>query len=549
MKKETRVIAITELHVVREDGKAPALEGYAAVFNSESHDLGGFIEQVKPGAFARALNKKMDVRALINHDPSLLLARTKSGTLVLSEDARGLKMRAELGNQQYAKDLYESVSRGDIDQMSFSFKAVKQTWGERKNDDGSWIATRDLEDVDLFDVSAVTYPAYEGTSISARARWADEVPVEIRSAIEAHEAEGVIIETRLYKNAKDVPEYVPSDKKAQWLEVWNSAYKAAIKDGKSKDDAEKSAFAQANGVAGPNADKKSDPPSGESRAAEGEELESYEDVQKEINEELAEKFGYGPKGWQQVWLVETFDTYAIVSKCEPENGYYKISWSVDADGHEITLGDLEPVTVEYVPSDRMLHLAVTARGVKIVTPLNPTIPDQTTPAVGVDAGHTESAQHRDDGDCEDPNCTCQNNMVDAADAEMEDSERATLTAEQRAGNVRTKRVGGKNLPASAFAFVGDKDKSETWKYPIHDASHVRNALARWGQHKGIPKDKEAGVYRKILAAAKKFNIDVSEQNSQTMSGLEIDELHFKRAEQILIDAAQDEANQARLAAI
>src|SRR5574337_362265 len=120
MKKETRYLVATELRVVRAAGKAPALEGYAAVFNSESHDLGGFVEQVKPGAFARAITAKADVRALINHDPSLILARTKSGTLVLTEDDRGLRMRAELGNQQYAKDLYESVERGDIDQMSFS---------------------------------------------------------------------------------------------------------------------------------------------------------------------------------------------------------------------------------------------------------------------------------------------------------------------------------------------------------------------------------------------------------------------------------------------
>jgi HK97 family phage prohead protease len=533
MKKETRYLVATELRVVRAEGKSPALEGYAAVFNSESHDLGGFVEQVKSGAFARAIKAKADVRALINHDPSLILGRTKSGTLVISEDDRGLRFHADLGGQDYATNLYESVERGDIDQCSFSFKAVKQSWGERKNPDGSWIATRDLEDVDLYDVSAVTYPAYEGTSVAARARWADEVPTEVRSLIETHEAEdaAAVVDARLYKDTKDIPDYVPESKKAQWLEVWNSAYKAAIKDGKAKDDAEKSAFAQANGVAGPNADKKSDPPKGEQRD-ENEPLDSFEDVQAELNEELAAKFGYSPQGWQAVWLIETFDDYAIVCKCEPEKDYFKISYSIGADGHEITLGNLEPVTLEYVPAERMLKLAVAARGVKVVTGQEVSIPAQKeAPSDPVDAGHTLSANHRDDGDCEDPNCECQNVMADGSAVEIEETERAALTAE------------------SAFAFVGDPDKTETWKLPVHDEEHARNALARFNQTQGIPAAKKAGVYRKIVAAAKKFGIEVSETNSLELAGLETDERNLARASSIMVDSAQDEANRAKLAAL
>lgn len=187
MMHETRYIA-TEVRVVREAGKAPAIEGYAAVFNSPSHDLGGFIERVKPGAFARGIKAKADVRALINHDPNKILGRTKSNTLQLQEDARGLKFRVTLADVSYARDLYASVQRGDLDQCSFSFTPVKQTWGEEQASDGSWRVTRELEDVDVFDVSVVTYPAYEETSAVARERWADCVPGEIRARVEAREA-------------------------------------------------------------------------------------------------------------------------------------------------------------------------------------------------------------------------------------------------------------------------------------------------------------------------------------------------------------------------
>jgi len=87
------------------------------------------------------------------------------------------------------------------------------------------------------------------------------------------------------------------------------------------------------------------------------------------------------------------------------------------------------------------------------------------------------------------------------------------TLEFRDNMVRTKKVGGKNLTKDKFAFVGDANDTATWKYPIHDASHVRNALARWGQHTGIPAESEAGVYGKIKSAAKKFGVEVTETNA------------------------------------
>jgi HK97 family phage prohead protease/HK97 family phage major capsid protein len=135
------------------------LEGYAAVFNSET-DLGHFREVIKPGAFDDVMTN--DVRALINHDPNLILGRTENGTLELSTDERGLKYRVKLGNQQYAKDFYESVKRGDISQSSFAFTIKEQTWNDERT-------VRSVDKVrQLLDVSPVTYPAYAAATVQAR---------------------------------------------------------------------------------------------------------------------------------------------------------------------------------------------------------------------------------------------------------------------------------------------------------------------------------------------------------------------------------------------
>ena len=145
---------------VREaDSDDMVLEGYAAVFNSET-DLGHFREVIKPGAFDDVMTD--DVRALINHDPNLILGRTENGTLELSTDERGLKYRVKLGDQQYAKDFYESVKRGDISQSSFAFTIKDQSWNEERT-------VRSVDKVrQLLDVSPVTYPAYAAATVQAR---------------------------------------------------------------------------------------------------------------------------------------------------------------------------------------------------------------------------------------------------------------------------------------------------------------------------------------------------------------------------------------------
>jgi uncharacterized protein len=157
---------------LRTAGDEFALVGYAATFNSWSKDLGGFRERILPGTFARSLAAKADVKCLKNHAPDNILGRTKSGTLTLSTDAKGLKFRCELDkNSQAHKDLYASVQRGDIDECSFAFTvpAGGDALTEGLDPDTNQrCVLRTLKDVDLLDVSVVTYPAYNQTSAGAR---------------------------------------------------------------------------------------------------------------------------------------------------------------------------------------------------------------------------------------------------------------------------------------------------------------------------------------------------------------------------------------------
>jgi len=154
-----------ELRVQKREGKTPMLVGYPAKFNRLSQNLGGFRENILPGAFKRTLAQHADVRALLNHNPDLILGRTGPGTLRLTEDAVGLRMEIDMPDTQVARDLMTSVERGDIDQGSFRFRCVNDEW--RTQDGGS---IRDLKDVDLEDASVVTFPAYLDTVIDVRSK-------------------------------------------------------------------------------------------------------------------------------------------------------------------------------------------------------------------------------------------------------------------------------------------------------------------------------------------------------------------------------------------
>jgi len=154
----------------REDGENPTIEGYFAVFNSNYEIAPGMSESIAPGAFSRTLSN--DVRALINHDTTLVLGRTKANTLELREDSHGLWGKISINpNDRDAMNLYERVKRGDVDQCSFGFDLKEQDTEIR--DDGAVHWT--IKDLDLFEVSCCTFPAYEQTNISARSKERDEI--------------------------------------------------------------------------------------------------------------------------------------------------------------------------------------------------------------------------------------------------------------------------------------------------------------------------------------------------------------------------------------
>ena len=128
---ERRTFTVQDVEARQAEDGTMRLRGYAAVFNDASVPL-PFKETIAPGAFRKTLSETPDVRLLINHE-GLPLARTKNGTLTLSEDDRGLFMDAEIADTNEGRDLYKLVERGDVDQMSFAFRVIRQKWNEDRS--------------------------------------------------------------------------------------------------------------------------------------------------------------------------------------------------------------------------------------------------------------------------------------------------------------------------------------------------------------------------------------------------------------------------------
>mgnify|MGYP003113741768 CR=1 FL=1 len=186
---EVRTFDVQDLEL-RMDGDKPTVVGYGAVFNSESNDLGGFREYIAPGAFDGRLED--DVRFLVNHDANLILARTTNGTLRLSVDEKGLRYEADMPNTSTARDLMELLKNGTISQSSFAFTVEEDSWEVK---DGMNIRTIDKVS-QLYDVSSVTYPAYNSASSSVALRsmkeWQEkEEAKKLEESLEAEKLEGI----------------------------------------------------------------------------------------------------------------------------------------------------------------------------------------------------------------------------------------------------------------------------------------------------------------------------------------------------------------------
>lgn len=163
--REERVFPLEDLEVRSDEGKPPRIVGLAPRYGVWSDDLGGFVERFEPGAFTKTLAES-DVRALFNHDANYVLGRQKAGTLGMTDQRKGLHFEVEPPETSWAADLLVSMRRGDIDQTSFSFRAIRDEWTEPEKDGQPY--KRVVREAQLFDVSIVTFPAYPSATAQVR---------------------------------------------------------------------------------------------------------------------------------------------------------------------------------------------------------------------------------------------------------------------------------------------------------------------------------------------------------------------------------------------
>ena len=580
-------------------GDEMALVGYAALFNTESKDLGGFRETIRPGAFKRSLDKGDDVKALFNHSPMNILGRTKNKTLTLKEDARGLQFRVQLDpNNSQHRDLHSLIKNGTVDECSFAF-TVNGSDGEEwkapeKNDNQDWFSMRTLKDVNLMDVSAVCMPAYEGTTVMARGE--EVIPAEIRSAIAAKQAEkrdddSYEQEMKEVSKALDKAYPAPTEGSAPccgscskyWVIETHDDYVIACEWGTglnwkipyTEDEAtETFTFGTPEQVeskwvpegergarriaeyraAKLNTEQRSED-DGEDEAdadwdMEGEEMPGDSDAVKAAKGAYKTAKGAAKDAYKKAKdeagaMKDDGKDKAKAHKAAAKDTYKKAKDGAKAALKAVKDGEAQRSMAAIIEQ----HKKAASDAALAAAAASKTKEEHDMAAASVQAAVDAKKQRcdmrkkkmEDEGygeddydetyDPEDPNdtddmyeenCMVTRDKVWTGDTPKDEAERISWmdareaylgTLEFRDSQVRTKKVGGANLTKDKFAFVGDANDTSTWKFPVHDASHARNALARWGQHTGIPAESEAGVYGKIKSAAKKFGIEVTETDA------------------------------------
>lgn len=184
-KREFRYIPAKALRVAKTDDGKRTLSGYAAVFNSLSEDLGGWREQILPGAFSKCLASNPDIVCLRDHNQSMILGRTTSGTVKVTQDEIGLRFDCDLPNTSVANDLVTLLERGDVRGCSFGMFCLDENW---HTDNG--LEVRDVIEAEVFDVSVVSSPAYPATSVQLRSLFPDgniEVPKPVEAEPKAED--------------------------------------------------------------------------------------------------------------------------------------------------------------------------------------------------------------------------------------------------------------------------------------------------------------------------------------------------------------------------
>jgi hypothetical protein len=464
--REVRSIQITELRTEKNKDGKQFLTGYAATYNTVSSDLGfGMRERIMPGAFKRALQEKQDVRHLINHDANLVLGRTESGTTELAEDDKGLKFKTLLPDTSYARDLAELVDRGDVNECSFGFTVngpQGQRWIAEKdpNDPTYTRDMRELLDVDLFDISTVTYPAYSNTKtqLSARsmaAMFPEGMPAELRSRVSRAKRKDE--EDDCGCNCDECEDDNCADCSNNGCDDANCGcahYKA---------NEEKAAK------------EKADDEEAKKRAAEEAKSKAAKKKDEEDEEEAARK-------------------RTLRARAEAEPCACSCDECQDGDCEDCTNEECDDMNCRCGRCNRSL------RSMTVVT----------------------------DGQEFHAKCSCGwRSRAGTLQATTTLFEAHTCRAEEE----KTKRIDGEDLKADAFLIVGDKDDTKTWKLPWKFASeektkrHLRNALARFNQLKGVSEAEKKAAWTKLVSLCKKHDIDVSgEESSSIRSHLTVDQL-------------------------
>jgi Escherichia/Staphylococcus phage prohead protease len=185
MKREIR-FAGAALRASKSNG-AMVITGRPAVYNSLSQDLGGFKEVLLPGCFDDSLSDQ-ELYAAWNHDDSQIIGRVSAGTLEVDSDRIGLTMRCTLPNSPLGQNVYESIRRGDVKQMSFGMVVIEDRWDIASDNNGQQrFERRSISKANLFEVSPVTNPAYTASSVSARSLFPDGQPTSRVERVEVDE--------------------------------------------------------------------------------------------------------------------------------------------------------------------------------------------------------------------------------------------------------------------------------------------------------------------------------------------------------------------------
>ncbi len=178
-----------------DDNSPGTLTGYAAVFDKWSEDLGWFREIIRKGAFTESLNGGADIRASVDHDTGRIIGRNSANTLSVRENDKGLRVEIDLPNTTDGRDLAESVQRGDIDGMSIGFNVTAERWTYRDDDE---LDERELLAIELFEVSAVSFPAYADTTLAKRSHREHQdqrAKPSKRTPFRLHRAKGAALKT------------------------------------------------------------------------------------------------------------------------------------------------------------------------------------------------------------------------------------------------------------------------------------------------------------------------------------------------------------------